>query len=97
MDDIDLAFELEASGDGDEGISDESYDEINDVISDLFNDFNQLINDSQKWLENEDNCWLLFGATFVCITIPGQSSRFFNSLTVRLLHIISATTLSINS
>ena len=80
MDDVDLAFELEASGDGEGEISDESYDEMNDIISELFNDANQFINDSQKWLENEDNCWLLFGTTFICLAIPGKSSRFFSYL-----------------
>ena len=66
MDDSD--FDIETSGDNEEEIES---NELDQAINELIDEFNDAVEGWHQWLENEDNCWLLFGATFVCIMLPG--------------------------
>ena len=68
MDDSD--FDIETSGDNEEEIESNEV-ELDQAINELIDEFNEAVEGWHQWLENEDNCWLLFGATFVCIMLPG--------------------------
>ena len=35
-------------------------------------DVHELYDKGLKWLEDEDNCWLLFGTTFLMVLLPGK-------------------------
>ena len=35
-------------------------------------DVHELYDQGLKWLEDEDNCWLLFGTTFLMVLLPGK-------------------------
>ena len=74
MDDFDLVVdEMELSGENnDEEIEiNEDEEQFETAINELIDEFNIAVNGWYQWLDNEDNCWILFGATFMCIMVPG--------------------------
>ena len=38
----------------------------------MITDVVELYDQGLKWLEDEDNCWLLFGTTFLLVLLPGK-------------------------
>ena len=54
------------------GQIDEAEGEFESALDEVIADVHELYDQGLKWLEDEDNCWLLFGTTFLMVLLPGK-------------------------